>query len=431
MSQEPGYYQSERFRKRLKRRHAGDRWLVWSGAGAVVTGLALLAILIVSIVLHGYQAFLQTEIRLAVDLREEVIDPEGDRSEQAIRDASYRRLIGEALQATLGEPEDRSLIREQIGLMGEGAAEVLRARVLADPGIIGTTREVWLPAASQIDQLVKGKVDRDLPPEQRQVSDRQLDWIDRLRDDGSLELSFNDRFFTSTDSQSPASAGILGALVGSALTLVITLVVSFPVAIAAAIYLEEFAPKTWWTRIIEVNINNLAAVPSIVFGLLGLALFLNFFGMPRSAPIVGGLVLALMTLPIIIVSARSALKAVPSSVREAALMVGASRELTVFRQVLPVAMPGMLTGTIIGIAQALGETAPLLLIGMIAFVNAVPGGFTDPATVLPAQIYIWASNAETAYAERASGGILVLLAMMFLLNGTAIFLRQRLQRRGQ
>ncbi len=267
------------------------------------------------------------------------------------------------------------------------------------------------------------------PELERRVNDRQVGWYDALAAEGRIEKRFNITLFTAGDSREPEQAGVWGAMVGSFFTLMVTLVLSFPLAVATAIYLEEFAPRNRWTDVIEVNINNLAAVPSIVFGLLGLAVFLGFFGLPRSAPLVGGLVLSLMTLPTIIIAGRAALKAVPPSIREAALAVGASKLQVVVHHVLPLAMPGILTGTIIGMAQALGETAPLLMIGMVAFIVDIPTGITDPATVMPVQIFLWADSPERAFVERTSAAIMVLLAFLVLMNAAAVLLRRRFERR--
>ena len=280
-----------------------------------------------------------------------------------------------------------------------------------------------------VDMLVKSQIDRTVGEADRRLKDFQIAWIDKLIADGRLEKRFNKQFFASGDSREPELAGIRGALMGSLFTLLVTAVLSLPVGVASAIYLEEFAPSNRWTDIIEVNINNLAAVPSIVFGLLGLAVFINFFGLPRSSPLVGGLVLTLMTLPVIIIAGRSALKSVPPSIREAALGIGASQMQTVFHHVLPLAMPGMLTGAIIGMARALGESAPLLMIGMVAFIVDVPGSLTEPSTVLPVQIYLWADSSERGFVERTSAAILVLLAFLITMNGLAIYLRKRYERR--
>jgi phosphate transport system permease protein len=283
-------------------------------------------------------------------------------------------------------------------------------------------------SSDDIDSLIKGAIDRHLPEGDRRVKDQEIAWIDTLEARGGVELRFNKAFFTSGDSREPEQAGIWGAVVGSAYTLLITLLLSFPIGVLSAVYLEEFAPKNRWTDLIEVNINNLAAVPSIIFGLLGLAVFLGTFGLPRSAPLVGGMVLALMTLPTIIIAGRAALKAVPPSIREAALGVGASPLQVVTHHVLPLALPGIMTGTIIGMAQALGETAPLLMIGMVAFIVDIPGGVTDPATVLPVQIYLWADSPERAFVEKTNGAIMVLLAFLIVMNALAVLLRKRFER---
>jgi phosphate transport system permease protein len=288
---------------------------------------------------------------------------------------------------------------------------------------------VWVPASDDVDMLVKGHIKRDVPETERRLRDVQMTWLDALEAEGRLSLKFNTAFFTSGDSREPELAGIWGALMGSILTLSVTLALSFPIGVATAVYLEEFAPRNKWSDLIEVNINNLAAVPSIVFGLLGLAVFINFMSFPRSAPLVGGLVLTLMTLPTIIIASRSALRAVPPSIREAALGVGASKMQTVFFHVLPLALPGMLTGTIIGMAQALGETAPLLMIGMVAFIVDVPSSIFEPATVLPVQIFLWADSPERAFIERTSAAIMVLLGFLIAMNALAVILRKKLERR--
>ena len=305
----------------------------------------------------------------------------------------------------------------------------LRDRVLADPSIIGTAQRIWIKSAADIDSLNKGQIPRDVVESDRRVKDNQIGWFDALVEDGRVRRSFNTTLFTSGDSREPELTGIWGAAVGSFLTLIVTLALSFPVGVMAAVYLEAFAPKNRWTDLIEVNINNLAAVPSIVFGLLGLAVFLNFFGMPRSAPVVGGTVLALMTLPTIIIAGRAALNAVPPSIREAALAMGASPLQAVGHHVLPLAMPGILTGTIIGMARALGETAPLLMIGMVAFIVDIPRNFTDPATVLPVQVFLWADAPERAFVEKTSVAILVLLAFLIAMNLAAVILRKKFERR--
>jgi phosphate transport system permease protein len=314
-------------------------------------------------------------------------------------------------------------------LISSGAAYELRDHVMANPELVGQSIDIWVSASDDIDMLDKGYIDRDVDSTGRRVTDQQIGWYDKLIADGRLERQFNTTFFTSGDSREPEQAGIWGAALGSFYTLLVTLLLAFPLGVTTAVYLEEFAPKNKWTDLIEVNINNLAAVPSIIFGLLGLAVFLNIIGLPRSAPLAGGVVLALMTLPTIIIAGRAALKAVPPSIREAALGVGASRLQTVTHHVLPLAMPGMLTGSIIGMAQALGETAPLLMIGMVAFIVDLPSGPLDPATVLPVQVYIWADSPERAFVERTSAGIIVLLLFLVVMNLSAVMLRKRFERR--
>jgi phosphate transport system permease protein len=301
--------------------------------------------------------------------------------------------------------------------------------VLADPTVLGTTQSLWLIADDDIDMVVKGHIRRDVAEADRRVSDDQIGWLDKLIAEDRIDLRFNRYFFGAGASSDPELAGIWSATVGSFFMLLVTLALSFPLGVATAIYLEEFAPRNRWTDLIEVNINNLAAVPSVVFGLLGLALFINVFGLPRSAPVVGGLVLSLMTLPVIIIASRAALMAVPPSIRDGALALGASKMQMVLHHVLPLAMPGMLTGTIIGMARALGESAPLLMIGMVAFIVDVPDSPLDPATALPVQVYLWADSPERAFVERTSAAILVLLVFLLLMNATAIMLRKRFERR--
>jgi phosphate transport system permease protein len=305
---------------------------------------------------------------------------------------------------------------------------MVRNAVVADPSVIGGTLTLEVPVSDPFDQLNKGTISRDLPEDQRRVNDQQVGWFDQLVAQGRISTPFNWGLFFNADSRFPELAGLAGAIVGSFYALLVCFLISFPVGIAAAAYLEEFAPKNRFTDLIEVNINNLAAVPSVVFGLLGLAVFLNFFALPRSAPLVGGMVLALMTLPTIIIVTRAALKAVPPSIREAALGMGASKHQVITHHVLPLALPGILTGTIIGLAQALGETAPLLLVGMNAFITAPPGGILDASTALPTQIFIWADSPERGFVARTSAGILVLLGFLIVMNAIAIFLRQRLER---
>jgi phosphate transport system permease protein len=324
---------------------------------------------------------------------------------------------------------ERRQVRELAALVSSGAPLLLRERVERDPALLGRSLSLWLPADDEVDLVVKGVVPREAPEGGQLLTTEQLGWLARLEAEGRVRRALNAAFLTAGDSREPEQAGIRGALVGSLLTLCVTLVIVLPLGVATAVYLEEFAPQNRWTDLIEVNINNLAAVPSIVFGLLGLAIFLNVFGLPRSAPLVGGLTLALMTLPTIIIAGRSAIEAVPPSIREAARGLGASPLQVMGHHVLPLALPGILTGTILGMARALGETAPLLMIGMVAFVVDVPGGFRDAATALPVQIFLWADSPERGFVEKTSGAILVLLVFLIAMNGLAIWLRQRFERR--
>jgi phosphate transport system permease protein len=407
----------------LKRRYRAERRFRFYGFSAILLSILFLALLFASIVGKGYSAFWQTAIKLDVFFDPAVLQKE------ALVSADYPTLIKAAVQNLFPEVDGRQDRRLLNALVSAGAGYQLRGMVLKDPGIVGKTVSAWVPAGDEVDLTLKGHFRRDVPEAERRMSDKQLAWLDRLTAEGRVERKFNTTFLSAGDSREPELAGIWGAVVGSFFTLTITLVLSFPIGVAAAVYLEEFAGKNRWTDLIEVNINNLAAVPSIVFGLLGLAVFLNFFGLPRSAPLVGGMVLTLMTLPTIIIASRSALQAVPPSIREAALGVGASRMQMVVHHVLPLALPGMLTGTIIGMARALGESAPLLMIGMVAFIADIPHGVTDPATVLPVQIYLWADSPERAFVEKTSAAIMVLLAFLVVMNAGAIILRKRFERR--
>jgi phosphate transport system permease protein len=410
-----------------KRRRAEQRFRAY-GLTSIVLGLCFLAILFGSIITKGYPAFRYTTIGLDINFDPQIVDPEGTRNPSIMAAADYDALLKASLSALFPDVKERTQKRALYGLLSSSASDTLRSVVLNKPDIIGKTERIWLPADDAIDMLAKGQFDSSTVESEGRLKS-QLTWIEKLEADGRIKKAFNSTFFTKGDSREPESAGIWGAVVGSSFTLLVTLVLSLPIGIAAAIYLEEFAPQNRWTDFIEVNINNLAAVPSIVFGLLGLAIFINFFNLPRSSPLVGGLVLALMTLPVIIIAGRSALKSVPPSVREAALGVGASSMQTVFHHVLPLATPGMLTGAIIGMARALGESAPLLMIGMVAFIVDVPTSINQPATVLPVQIFLWADSPERAFVERTSAAILVLMAFLILMNGTAVYLRRRYERR--
>ena len=415
----------------LAKRYATERRFRTLGLASIIAAGLMLLLLLGSIVSKGYSAFWQHYVQFEVTFSAEELNPDGGPVEmETLMRANYLALIRDSLKQEFPEAaQSRRDRRTLYGFVSPNTDITLRDIVLDDPSVIGTTQSVWVKLSDDMDTFGKGYINRDVPESDRRVSDMEIGWFDRLEAEDRITASFNVDFFTKGDSREPEEAGIYGALVGSILTLTVTLLVSFPIGVMAAVYLEEFAPKNRLTDMIEVNINNLAAVPSIVFGLLGLAVFLNFFGLPRSAPLAGGLVLALMTLPTIIIAARSALKAVPPSIREAALGLGASPLQVVTHHVLPLAMPGILTGTIIGMAQALGETAPLLMMGMVAFIVDIPQGFTDPATVLPVQIYIWADSPERAFVERTSAAIMVLLGFLVLMNAIAVLLRKRFERR--
>lgn len=416
----------------LKRRHAAEFRFRLYGIVAIIIGLGFLAVLLVSIVGKGYTAFVQTAITVPVEFSASIIDKDNERATnpRVLVSANYPIVARNAVAKALGiSTDDKAAMRDVAKFVSDGSRSTLREIVVADPSVIGTTRNVTLLAAADIDSANKGQIDLAVPESKRKVSDQQVAWLDKLKAEGAISTPFNWGLLTFGASSRPETAGLGVALVGSLYMMAIVLLCALPIGVAASIYLEEFARKNRFTDFIEVNINNLAAVPSIVFGLLGLAVFINFFGMPRSAPIVGGLVLTLMTLPTIIIATRAALRSVPPSIRSAALGIGASKMQMVFDHVLPLATPGILTGTIIGLARALGETAPLLLIGMVAFVADRPTTPLDPATALPVQIYMWANEAERAFVERTSGAIIVLLLFLALMNLAAILLRRRFERR--
>jgi phosphate ABC transporter, permease protein PstA len=414
---------------RLRRRYAAERRFQLMGMAAIAVALGFLALLLLSIVTRGITAFVQTQVRIEVTFDAAVMGVEPGAEMDALRAADYPGLAKSAIWARFPEVQSRGDRRDLWSLLAPSSGDVLRTMVLNDPSVIGTTHTVWLPAADIVDMTRKGFLPGDPNAEGARLNEAQAGWLAQLSESGALATRFNTKFFTSGDSRDPTQAGVWGAVVGSFYCILVTLLLSFPLGVATAVYLEEFAPKNRWTDLIEVNINNLAAVPSIVFGLLGLAVFLAVFGLPRSAPVVGGLVLTLMTLPTIIIAARAALKAVPPSIREAALGMGSSKLQMVTDHVLPLALPGILTGTILGMARALGESAPLLMIGMVAFIVDIPGGPMDPATALPVQVFLWADSSERAFVEKTSAAIIVLLLFLATMNLAAILLRKKFERR--
>jgi len=425
----------------LRRNRAEARFKAY-GVAAICVSLITLAIMLFTIFRDGTSAFRQAYIAFPVMLDAAVLDPQGNRNRDEIAKITtvgYTKLMAAALNAHLDargikvEGVDAKAVGE---MLSRDAPARLRARVLEDPSLLGQTLDISAYATGRIDGYLKGRVTRETAARDSLVTPEQLDLADKMRAAGILSTGFNPGFLTNPDAsdQRPEASGLGVAIIGSAYMMLLVLIFTLPVGVAASIYLEEFAPKNKLTDLIEVNISNLAAVPSIVFGILGLAIFINFAGLPQSSSLVGALVISLMTLPTIIIATRSSLRAVPPSIRDAALGVGASRMQTVFHHVLPLAMPGILTGTILGLAAALGETAPLLLIGMVAFVTNYPagpldGGMLDPATALPVQVYSWASRSDPAFIERSAGAIIVLLAFLVIMNAVAILLRRRFERR--
>ncbi|MBU9698452.1 phosphate ABC transporter permease PstA [Rhodobacteraceae bacterium HSP-20] len=426
---------------RTRARNASERRFRLMGMAAVAIGLVALVVLLVSVLGNGLSSFRQTYVTIPITLDAAVLDKSGNRNPDEMKKVTtlgYGKLMQTALIAALAEKGvDTGDLKpkEIMGMMSKEAPADLREAVLSDPSLVGQTITFPAFATSRIDGYFKGRVTMESAARDANINPEQLALADRMAAAGLIETRLNWGFLTRPDASElrPEAAGLGVAILGSAYMMIVVLVLSLPIGVAASIYLEELAPKNRWTDLIEINIANLAAVPSIVFGILALALFINIAGLPQSAPIVGGLVLTLMTLPTIIIATRASLKAVPPSIRDAALGVGASKMQTIFHHVLPLAMPGILTGTILGLARALGESAPLLLIGMVAFVrdypSAPPEGLFDPASALPVQVYSWTQRADPAFVERASGAIIVLLVFLLAMNALAIILRRRFERR--
>ena len=419
---------TEQVQKTIQRRNKQERRFRFYGRFAVAVALIFLVTLFVTIVSKGAPGFFQYYVTLDVELDRERLDPKGDLSTSSLYDGDARGIVRDALFAAV-KPEGRSGKRAAGKMVSSGSEERIRKFVQKNPELLGTIQPLRFALDDDIDSFLRGFIKRETPEADRRINDRVISYVDLLNEQGRISYNFSDYLIFGSASRDAEMAGIKGAFIGSMMTLAVCLVLSFPIGVATAVYLEEIAKKNRITEFIEININNLAAVPSVVFGILGLAIFIGVFGMPRSIPLIGGVVLALMTLPTIIISSRAAIRAVPPSVRDAAYGVGASRIQTIFHHVIPLAMPGMLTGTIIGMAQALGETAPLLMIGMVAFIVDVPGSVMDPGTVLPVQIFMWADFAERMFIQKTSAAIIVLLVFLVGMNAFAIILRKRLERR--
>ena len=407
----PTDWKSDAMQKRIARRYASERRFKAFGMAAVLVSAAFLAFLLISMMGNGLRGFTRTEVALKVDFPTSplLLDPAAI-TDQALANANLPMVTSQAAQKAMGKNAD--------ALLSPNAWLSIRDAIKADPTILNRVATIHVPASTGVDLAAKSKGS----PENEAA-------FQHLKAAGLVSTGFNSTFLSSSDGTDPTQVGIWGAFKGSLLTMLVTLILSFPVGVATALYLEEYARKNWLTDIIEVSINNLAAVPSIIFGLLGLSIFLNLLHLPRSAALVGGLTLALMTMPVIVIAGRNAIKAVPPSIRDAALGVGASPVQVVFHHVLPLALPGILTGTIIGMARALGETAPLLMIGMRAFIATPPGGITDPATVLPVQIYLWSDEVSKGFVEKTSAAIIVLLVFLLAMNGLAIYLRNKFEKR--
>ena len=421
----------------LNKRYKKEKRFILLGRVAVSLTIIFLVILLGSILLRGISGFYTTNIFLTTNLSQEIIDPEDKKNVEEIYKSSWRKIARNSIYDVLSEfnksknidKSSRKDKRDFLKLFSRSSEFYIRDFTLENLDSIGKEVKISIPSSSLVDQFLKGKINITVNEDDRPINDKQISWINFMVENKMIERKFNINFFSKGDSRNAEEAGILGAIVGSFFVLLVAIIVAFPVGVMSAVYLEEFAPKNKITNIIEVNINNLAAVPSIVFGLLGLAIFLNFFGLPRSSPLAGGLVLALMTLPTIIISSRVAIKSVPPSIREAAMGIGASKMQSVFHHVIPLAVPGILTGTIIGMARALGETAPLLMMGMVAFIVDVPQSITDPSTVLPAQIFLWSDQPERGFEEKTAAATIILLVFLLTMNALAVFLRYKYERK--
>ena len=419
----------EKINDSLIKRQRSEKNFKLFGLIGIICAVSFLIIILTSIIIEGKKAFVSTYIKLEVFFDSKIIDPDNTKEDSVIKSANFNEIITKSILENFPEVTDR---KEKIKLstfISSSAEDELIKLIMLDKALIDQKKELWLLASSTIDVIHKNPEMLNFPEDERLIDDKESKWFQWFLSEEKIKFSTNKNFFSNADSTEPEQAGIWGAFVGSFLTLFVTLILSFPIAVAAGAFLEELAPKNKFTDFIEVNINNLAAVPSIIFGLLGLAIFLNVMHLPRSAPIVGGMVLALMTLPTIIIATRASLRAVPPSIREAAIGLGATKFQTVTHHVLPLSMPGISTGTIIGMSQALGESAPLLMIGMVAFIVDSPGSIFDSATVLPVQIYLWKSTAARGFVELTAAGVLVLLSFLVLMNAIAVYVRYKFEKK--
>ena len=416
-------------RRLLKRKRAESRLKAY-GIVSICLALVMLITLMTSIGLNGYSALQQAYVKLDVKVESlNVLDEDGFFSKKKALLFNWDGVVRNSFLSNFPDVTKRSEKRALRSLISTNAGYDLRQYFKRNPSDLNKDITVWLTVSDDFDQYLKGRFNTSVPEKDRRLSNQQIEWIKFLSTNGKVDLKFNKGFFTNADSREPESAGILGAVVGSTLTLIVTMIFALPLAVMAAVYLEYFAKPGRLTDFLEVNINNLAAIPSIVFGLLGLSVFLSLFGLPRSAPLVGGLCLGLMTIPTIIIASRASIRAVPPSIKDAALGLGASKMQAAIHHVLPLAAPGILTGTIIGMAQALGETAPLLMIGMVAFIIETPDSFTSAATAMPVQIFMWSDSAERAFYERSSLAILFLVGFLITMNSLAVILRRKFEKK--
>lgn len=424
LSRRPTAYKKLMKRKRIhrkvessvSRRRAKEFRLKAYGITAIAISFIFLGSLLFSIVGKGYTAFFQTQLRIPVTF-----------SEELVQNDNYHKLLNNSIESFFPDVTGRRDKTNLRAIISKGAPHELKRIIENNPDYLNKTKDIWVIASSYVDMLEKGNILESTPEYMRNINDKQIGWVKQLKQQGRLRKAFNISFFTNGDSREPEIAGILGSLIGSVFIVISCMLLAFPLGVMTAIYLEEFAPKNRITEFIEVNISNLAAVPSIVFGLLGLAIYLQFFGIPRSAPLAGGLTLALMSLPIIVIATRTSIRAIPCSIRDGAMALGASKVQTTVHHVLPLAMPGIMTGTILSIARVLGETAPLLMIGMVAFIADIPKGFLDPSSAMPVQIYLWADSSEIGFAEKTSAAIMVLLVFLISANAVAVYLRKKFE----